>query len=489
MMNAQELINAITREAEGVEQSGFPLHIFPQAMQKIILDWSQSEGYVKEFSAMAMLSAISTALGNTLYIRVHSQWISNAALYAIFVGRPGLGKTPPLNAAYSPVRTRDAELMRKYCEELDAYAVATGGKNNSGIPRPTLTRFIINDFTPEAMFEAHYNNPRGIVILVDEIIGMFNSANRYASGQLIEQLLSAWSGTAISIIRKSNPKPLHIGRPCINIIGTIQTKLVSQLINKGYGDNGLLDRMLFVYPVTQKITLWATSDNVQKHDPSKQWNSIIDKVFSLEIVKDGDTILPKVLEMDKDANECFTSWWNERISEVNAIRNDADINSRVMKRNIIVARFALLFQVAKWACGEGHIQFIDKESVECAICLSDYVEDCYERIKKVVEAAEAPPMTGKEAMLKAMSDTFTTQDALAYGKSIGITDRTTQNWLKGLLADGKVLQAKKGSYNKVGICVTEDENLQFAVDSVSSVSEPTGDIEDIETETTEISEM
>ena len=416
MMNTQELINAITRDAVGVKQSGFPLHAFPQAMQKIVLDWSLSEGYAKEFSAMAMLSAISTAIGNALYIRVHSQWISNAALYVIFVGRPGLGKTPPLDAAYAPVRVKDAKLMRKYCEELDAYTAATGGKSDSGMLRPSLTRFIINDFTPEAMFEAHYNNPRGIVILVDEIIGMFNSVNRYASGQLIEQLLSAWSGTAISIIRKSNPKPLYIGHPCINIIGTIQTKLVSQLTSKGYADNGLLDRMLFVYPVTQKISLWTTNDNTQRHNPSNQWERIIGKMFSLELNQDGETIVPKVLDMNKDANECFTCWWNERLREVNAIANDSDINSRVMKRNIIVARLALLFQVAKWACGEGHIQFIDKESVESAISLSDYIEDCYERIKRVVESDDAPHAAGKEAMLKALPDDFNTQDALAYGK-------------------------------------------------------------------------
>ena len=487
-MNAQELINAIKRDVEGVEQSGFPLHVFPQAMQNIVLDWSQSEGYVKEFLAVAMLSAISTALGNALYIRVHGQWVSNAALYAIFVGRPGLGKTPPLDAAFAPVRIKDADLMRRYSEELDVYEAALCGKNDNGTSRPTLTRFIINDFTPEAMLEAHYNNPRGIVILVDEIIGMFNSVNRYAAGQLIEQLLSAWSGTAISIIRKSNPKPLYIGNPCINIIGTIQTKLVSHLINKGYGDNGLLDRMLFVYPVKQKITLWTTDNNIQSHNSNKQWQSIIDKVFSLEISKDGDTILPKVLDMDKEANDCFTNWWNERLSEVNAIANDADINSRVMKRNVIVARLALLFQVAKWACNEGHIQFIDMESVKSAICLSDYIEDCYERIRRVVDKDEVPPMTGKEAMLKAMSDTFTTQEALAYGKTIGVTDRTTQNWLRCLLADGKVTQSKKGLYSKIGGSVVK-EDFHSSFDSVPSVIESMVDVVETQTETTEETEM
>ena len=87
-----------------------------------------------------------------------------------------------------------------------------------------------------------------MVILVDEIMGMFNSANRYNNGQLIEQLLSAWSNGAIDVTRVSNPIPIHIENPCINMVGTTQTRRVHELLKKGYEDNGLLDRILFVMP-------------------------------------------------------------------------------------------------------------------------------------------------------------------------------------------------------------------------------------------------
>ena len=41
------------------------------------------------------------------------QWITNAALYIIMVGRPGLGKTPPLEAAFRPIRRNDNAKMVK----------------------------------------------------------------------------------------------------------------------------------------------------------------------------------------------------------------------------------------------------------------------------------------------------------------------------------------------------------------------------------------
>lgn len=40
-------------------------------------------------------------------IRIKGHWTTNAALYIIMVGRPGLSKTPPLEAVFRPLRKRD----------------------------------------------------------------------------------------------------------------------------------------------------------------------------------------------------------------------------------------------------------------------------------------------------------------------------------------------------------------------------------------------
>ena len=45
-------------------------------------------------------------------------------------------------------------------------------EKNKELEKPTLSRTIVSDFTPEALMLSHYNTPRGIVILVDEIMGM-----------------------------------------------------------------------------------------------------------------------------------------------------------------------------------------------------------------------------------------------------------------------------------------------------------------------------
>lgn len=81
-----ELCNMIRMEAEHVSDTGFPLDVFPQAVQSVILDMDRYENYKTEFIATAMLSVVSAALGGTYRIRIKGEWQSNAALYIILVG-------------------------------------------------------------------------------------------------------------------------------------------------------------------------------------------------------------------------------------------------------------------------------------------------------------------------------------------------------------------------------------------------------------------
>ena len=253
-----EICNRVMAQAQGIAESDFPIDAFPAKVQYVILDMVRHENFKVEYLAAAMLSATASALGNTYNIRVKGQWKTNAALYIIMVGRPGLGKTPPLEAVFRPLRKRDCLALEKFKAEMTAYQNAMNeSKGNNGMDKPVLRRTIVSDFTPEALMLAHHNFPRGITILSDEIMGMFNSANRYNNGQLIEQLLSAWSNSAIDVTRISNPIPIHIENPCINMVGTTQTRRVHELLKKGYEDNGLLDRILFVMPKSYLMSPWT----------------------------------------------------------------------------------------------------------------------------------------------------------------------------------------------------------------------------------------
>ena len=165
----------------------------------------------------------------------------------IQVGRPGMGKTPPLDFAYLPFRKHDSKIIKQFKLDLESYnstieCMKGKKENNSSLPpKPILKRTIISDFTPEALLRALDDNKRGVVIYVDEIMGMFNSVNQYSKGQLIEQLLTIFSGKPLDISRCGMPFPIRIDDPFVTLVGTMQTPRVHELVSKGYKDNGLMD--------------------------------------------------------------------------------------------------------------------------------------------------------------------------------------------------------------------------------------------------------
>ena len=440
-----ELCNRIRMEAEHTEDTGFPLDVFPQSVQSIILDMAKYENYKIEFIATSMLSAVSAALGGTYRIRIKGDWQSNGALYVILVGRPGLGKTPPLEAAYRPIRKHDYALFKAYEAEMEVWKAA--GENGR---KPVLKRTIISDFTPESLMLTHNNNPRSVVILVDEIMGMFNSANRYTNGQLIEQLLTAWSGGALDVTRVSNTIPVHIEHPCINIIGGTQTKRVYELLRKGFEENGLLDRILFVLPKSSRMSEWVNRDDdgEKMSATATRWENILDKVLALDYDTEAEERIPHVLSMDREAKEYFFSWWNSKVERINKIEDDAEVDSREMKHPAHVARLALLMQVLRHASGESHLQFVDMVSVKAAIRLNDYFENSYVRIRSFVanDTCEDPP----KVLLSMLPDTFDTKTAIAIGKEQqGVSERTVMNYLKELCHSRLLRKAKAGHYEKV----------------------------------------
>ena len=456
-MDATNLCNALRMEFEGVFESKIPLDAFPAKIQDMILALARQENYSIEYMMASLLVAVSTAIGNAVNIRIRGGWISNSALYMILVGRPGMGKTPPLDFAFRPIRKHDAKIIKQFKLDMEHYnSLVENGKakkdNSSPLPdKPILRRTIISDFTPEALMRALDDNQRGIVVYVDEIMGMFNAVNQYSKGQLIEQLLTAFSGKPLDISRCSMPIPIHIEHPFINIVGTMQTTRMHELIEKGYKDNGLIDRIIFVYPSSQEISDWqldedSSSASFDKY--SAMWESIINKVISLPFTETEDNgLTQKILDFSSEAKAFFTNWRNEAIRAVNQIQDDGLVDSRVIKAPMITARLALVLQINRWACEEVHKDYVDLDSAKSAIALSEYFENCYVNIQKYMLRESVEPQ--KRELLDCLSANFTTADALQAGKEVGLSERSVMYSLVNLATNKIIKKVKRGEYEKL----------------------------------------
>lgn len=456
-MDSLDLCNSIRMEFEGVIENKIPLDMFPAKLQDMVLALARQENYSIEYTMASLTAAASAAIGNAVNIRIRGGWVSSPILYLILVGRPGMGKTPPLDFAFRPIRKRDAKVIKQFKIDMENYnSILESQKGRKDErpplpPKPILKRTIISDFTPEALIRALNDNPRGVTVYVDEIMGMFNAVNQYNKGQLIEQLLTAFSGKPLDVSRCSMPIPIHIERPFINIVGTMQTTRVHELVDKGYKDNGLLDRIIFVYPSSQEIPDWqmdedSASSSFEKY--STLWENIINRISEIPFtIDENEGIVQNVLNFSPEASAWFTNWRNASIRAVNQIKDDTLVDSRIMKTPVIAARLALVFQILRWACGEAHKDFVDIDSTKSAIRLTSYFEDCFSNIQRFMIMESIEPQ--KKGLLDLVPSLFTTAEAVQAGKEVGMSERTVMYVLNDLAAKKVIRKIKRGEYEKL----------------------------------------
>lgn len=449
-----DLINSIRSEVILPPGCRFPLKVFPQKIQEMILDLEHYENFKTEYCASVMLSATAAALGNSLMIHIKGSWCTSAALYMILVGRPGLGKTPPLGFLYKPLREKDAESYFEYSRQLREYEQMTMQKGDNGpmLPEmPVLEKRILSDFTAEALISSHWNNLRGISVVSDEIMGLFKSVSRYnANSTLIELLLSAYSGQPIDYVRKSEKRSIHIDRPFINLIGSVQPEIIGRIFCDEFRGNGLLDRFLFVYPQDQSIAEWKLVQDESPTGMAAVWQDIIRRVLDIRCRFDSErhSISPEVLDFSPEAKALFYEWNNAIIRKVNGIADDRDVESRDMKVSCNAAKIALLLQVLRYAACECPIDTVDVTSVRGAILLIEYYEERYHRTEADVSL---PDKEAGSNLLCLLGDTFTTNEAVEAGKRIGIARRTVFQILSrfGSSPGQLIVRTERGRYAKI----------------------------------------
>ena len=111
---------------------------------------------------------------------------------------------------------------------------------------PVLKKTILSDVTPEKMGRVHADNLRGICLHVDELAGWLQTFNRYNAGNAQKSYNTAWSRSAL-IVDRVAAGSIRVEVPCIMVGGTIQPKILPELMAESRGDDGFTHRLLFLF--------------------------------------------------------------------------------------------------------------------------------------------------------------------------------------------------------------------------------------------------
>jgi len=431
-------IHDCIKQGEEIEKESkniFPVEVFPLPIQEIIQATNQSLTFPIDFISVSILYSASLAIGNTHKVEVMKSWQESAVLYLALVGQAGTNKSHPLTFALQPISDQDAKTYRVYeklKQEYDqAIKLSKKEREQQGIKEPVKSvwqKYIVSDFTPEALAEVHKFNKRGIGVYADELASWVKNFNRYNQGAEQEFWLSAWSAKPINIDRKTG-EPVFVAKPFISVIGTIQQGVLIDISKNGRTQNGFIDRILFAIPDSLQKQYW--SETTISSSIVASCKNILEKLLQLPCPLD-DTLTPQaeVLTFDTVAKKRLLEWQRSNTDQCNNAETEA-IGSIYSKLEMYAVRLSLILEMLRWACGESYKQTINLQSVEGAIHLVEYFRKTALKVHNII--SNHNPLdklsSDKQKLYEALPAVFTTEAGLQLAKTLGVPERTFKRFL------------------------------------------------------------
>ena len=420
----------------------FPVEIFPKIIQEVAYEAYNKFQFSLDYLGAGMLAAVSSAIGNSLKVKVKNGWNEKANLFTVIVGRPGDSKSHALNFCFRPIHIKENLLFSEYTKLLNEYEDALKLDTKTKLRKPLLNKYLISDFTPEALILHHSNNKRGLYIYVDELNAWIKNFNRYNSSGEAETYLSLWSGTTISIDRASG-KSLRIEDPFIGVIGSTQISVLKSFAKDGRSSNGFMDRLLFVYPETQKTLKW----NINKVDDRilENYFSIISNLIETSL----DQQEPLLIPIEKDAERHLFNWQNNRPDDY-LFEYERSIEIKLQQ---YVIRFALILQSIHHAANKNSLDKVEMFAVKGGIQLFHYFYNNAIKVRQeIIKKVYIETLTElQKRILDDLPDTFTTAEGLKVAcKKINNKPRVSIRQFKTYLKDLKLFKkVSHGKYEKI----------------------------------------
>ena len=433
-LTAEGIIGEAVRIGAKMSGGEFPIEIFPIRIQRIISSLHDCQGYPVDYVAAAILAAIAVGIGNSHLVQVKRNWLESPILYMALIGRPGANKSHPLSFAFQPFIEHDycqnQEYQKLYAEYERTMSMSKKERLEAGLDEfpqaPVRSRFLVSDITPEGLSLIHAQNPRGLCLWSDELSAWFKNFNRYNNGSEEQFWLSVFNAKPTISDRKSTQSSIFIRRPYISVIGTIQKKILGELVKGERSSNGFIDRILFVMPESVLKSRW--NDRETPEELEIQWQQIIDKLIAQDCPHDENNELqPQCLPFDEDAKQRLYGWQHENARQCDMETNDALVGI-YCKLEIYIIRFCLIIQLARWTCGECDKHTIDLESVNRAILLAEHFRTTAVKVQTAVSQEQLSEL--HRNIYLNLPQRFTTAEGIGIAESYGMKEHAFKMFLK-----------------------------------------------------------
>src|SRR5260370_26802617 len=147
------------------------------------------------------------------------------------------------------------ETQEIYENEYAEWKAEKPAKRGGEPDRAVFLTCSMDDLTIEVLADNLACNPRGILVMKDEISHWFASFDQYRSkgkGSDVSRWLSLYTAARFSLDRLTDHRHLRIWQPRVSITGGIQPKVLRRVLTEDFFERGLPARFLFAFPKAEQ---------------------------------------------------------------------------------------------------------------------------------------------------------------------------------------------------------------------------------------------
>lgn len=407
----------------------FPVKILPEPIRGFIARVSRALGCEPSYVALPLLSALAGAIGNTRVIRLKMGWCEPAVVWTAIVGTSGTLKSPALDKALAPVRERQREAFRTYKEAKKRYhdeklnyeRYLRAWKKNPdmyamvpGEPEvPVAERYVCDDTTVEALAVLLRDQPRGVLLVRDELAGWFACFDRYVQGGGgdVAKWLEMFGGRPLTVDRKTgDDKVIYVPRAAVSVTGGIQPETLRRALGNENRENGLAARLLFAFP-PNRPKRW-TEVEVSPSDV-QALEAVFKALYRLKMDKaDTDDPVPREIHLSQEARKAWIRFYNEHAQEQSALTGD--LAAAWSKLEGYAARLALIIHLVRrigYAGEQVPSLDVDADSIEAGVRLARWFGNEAKRVYARIGETESERENRQFAeKIKAMGGSVSVRD-------------------------------------------------------------------------------
>lgn len=411
-----------------LEVNPLTANMIPEPYREWVADVAERMQCPMDFIVIAAIVVTASLIGSSCGIKPKQQddWLVIPNLWLI--GRPGMLKTPavaevmrllrPLETtakqAYDTdlarymadfevykadreaikgalIKSKKQELKSKSTtDSLETNALREELVGSSEPAKPIWKRYKTNDPTIEKLSELLADNPRGLLLYRDELIGLLSSWEKEGRDSDRAFFLEAWNGDGSMTIDRISRGTIHVKNLCVSIFGNTQPAKITQYLHqamRGHDNDGLLQRFqLLIYPDEPKE--WKLIDRAPCLQARQRVMDIIYKIANMNYSEHGASVEANdrhYFQFDGVAQELFNDWLT-KLEKYRAESNDHPILiEHLAKYRSLLPSLALIFHVIEMADGK-RAQHISLDSVLLAINWCGYLERHARRIYGIVNS-------------------------------------------------------------------------------------------------------